>query len=261
MHTTHSAHMGFMGRIRYLLACPYLRSQARAASADEAHEWQRAPVVQPQPVQQTTGKYVPLSDRRPSLQVTQASVEVIQAAMQPAVRPVGDGFDLQQRQQAMARMFRVKLLPPPPPLPESKPAPKPPRLPEDLLADIKERNLDRIVNTDTEPVPPGCDPAIVTVGMYRADVPLQANPLAPQGALADLFAMPDNDAWLNDNEARETTQALEELAELATLRHNSETLKVPSVWKAYRDAGAIYGETLKGMNRWMAEQRAQEESE
>ena len=85
---------------------------------------------------------------------------------------------------------------------------------------------------ETIPAPQDIDPALVTIGDIPLSEPAQHNPLALTGLAADLFGT-ENDAWLSSTE-REPTHALDELADLATMRHNSDTLEVPTYMRKKR---------------------------
>ena len=163
-----------------------------------------------------------LASRQP-LSMTPISVPVVQ----PEPTPVSS-FDLARRQQEIAQKHGVTLLPPPKP----KPAPGPaPRLPEKQRREILR---DVFSDIETVPAPQEIDPALMTLGDIPLAEPAQHNPMALDGFAADLFGT-ENDAWLSSTE-REPTHALEELADLATMRHKSDTLEVPAYMRKRRAA-------------------------
>lgn len=158
---------------------------------------------------------------RQVLPMTPISVPVVQ---QPEPTTTS-GFNLARRQQDIAKKNGVTLPPP-----KTKPAPGPaPRLPEKQRREIL-RNV--FSDIETIPAPQDIDPALVTIGDIPLSEPAQHNPLALTGLAADLFGT-ENDAWLSSTE-REPTHALDELADLATMRHNSDTLEVPTYMRKKR---------------------------
>lgn len=159
---------------------------------------------------------------RQVLPMTPISVPVVQ---QPEPTTTS-GFNLARRQQDIAKKNGVTLPPP-----KTKPAPGPaPRLPEK-----QRREILRDVFSDIETVPasPEIDPALMTVGDLPLSEPVQHNPLVLTGVGADLFGTAEHDDWLTSTVSA-PTHALEELADLATMRHNSDTLEVPAYMRKKR---------------------------
>lgn len=210
MNAHQSAHESLWQRLRrhfnWLFAPPYATS------------WQPSKVLGIQPMAMPERPGLPPWAGRPLLEITPVSMPAVQRIPAPAL-PISP---IRERALSHGWSHDPRL---------DKKTPKKTRLTQEERADIL-RGVYSDLETVPSPTEPGRDPALVTIGDERTDAPEQHNPLALTGAAVDLFA-PANEEWLT-NEPRETTHALDELADLATMRHNSDTLEVPAYMRKKR---------------------------
>lgn len=209
-----SAHESFWRRVRRHLA--HLLWLPLPAS-----DWQASNIWDIQPVAQPEKPGLPPWANRPLLEITPISMPVVQKSAAP-VLPISP-----MRARALSHGWSYD--------PRTQAASKPPRMPKEqreAILDVVKRNV--FSDVETLPASPEIDPALVTIGDIPQSEPAQYNPLALTGVAADLFGT-ENDVWLTSTE-REPTHALEELADLATMRHNSDTLEVPAYMRKKRAA-------------------------